>query len=94
MARICNRGIDELLRQRLAIATDVGKALQVVAGGKANYLARRCFFKIPEIEFMAIGVEAERQLTAQLLLDVVAILLRLLTANGCIAACLFGFYYR
>ncbi|MOA02372.1 hypothetical protein D3C78_1218210 [compost metagenome] len=55
-----DRGVYELLRQRLAITTDVGKALQVVAGGKANHLTRWGVLQIPEIQIMAIGVEAER----------------------------------
>ncbi|MNN35958.1 hypothetical protein D3C81_1498280 [compost metagenome] len=42
---------------------------------------------------MAVGVEAERQLTAQLPLDVVAVLFGLLTTNGGITAGLLGLNY-
>ena len=79
-----NRSVDELLRQWFAIATDVGEAFEIVAGRKANHLARRRVLQIPEIELVAIGVEAEWQLTTQLFLDVVAILFGLLAANGSI----------
>ena len=61
-----NRGIDELLRQRFAVAADVVKALQIVPRGKADDFARRGIFQIPEVDFQAIGIEAERQLAAQL----------------------------
>jgi hypothetical protein len=74
-----NRGVDEFLCQRLAIAADVGKALQIIARGKTNNLARRGILKVPEVGFVAIGVEAKREVTAPLLLDVVAVLLGLLT---------------
>jgi hypothetical protein len=43
---------------------------------------------------VAVGVEAERQLVAQLLLDVVAVLLCLLTANRGITTGPFGFDHR
>ncbi|MNJ55220.1 hypothetical protein D3C77_506980 [compost metagenome] len=43
---------------------------------------------------MAVGVEAKWQLAAHSLLDVVAILLRLFTADASIAAGLFGFNHR
>ena len=54
-----NRSVDEFLRQWLAVTTDVGKAFEIVAGGKANHLARRRTLQIPEIELVAVGVEAE-----------------------------------
>lgn len=86
-----NRSLDELLCQWFAIATDIGKAFQIVTGGKANHFARRSIFQIPKVGFEAVGVKAERQLAAQLLLNVVAILLGLLAAYGCVPAGLFGF---
>ena len=36
-------GVDELLRQRLAIAADIGEALQIISGWEANDFARRVF---------------------------------------------------
>ncbi len=42
---------------------------------------------------MPVGVKAKRQLTTQLLLDVVAVLLCLLTAKCRIATASFGFNY-
>ena len=89
-----NRGVDEFLRQRLTIAADIGKAFQIITRGKPNHFAWGRVFQIPKIEFMAVGVEAEWQFTTQLPLDVVAILLRLLTTNGRITACLFGLNHR
>lgn len=86
-----DRGVDELLRQRFAIATNVGKTFQIIACGEADDLAGRGILQIPEIELVAVGVETEWQLATQMLLDVVAILLGLFAANGGVAAGLFGF---
>ena len=54
----------ELLRQRLTIAAEVGESLQIVAGWKADHLARRCAAQVPEICFETVGVETERQFAA------------------------------
>lgn len=70
-----NRSVDELLRQRLSIASYIGEAFQVVASGNPDYFAWGGVFQIPEIKPVPVGLEAERQFTAQLLLNVVAILL-------------------
>ena len=72
---------------------DVLKAFQVVAGREAHHLARRIIFQVPEIGFVPVGVEAKWQFAAELLLNVVAILLGLLSPDGGIAAGFFCFHY-
>lgn len=83
--------VDELVGQRLAVAADIGEALQVVACGITHDLARRRVAEIPEPELATIGVEAEWQLAATLPLDVVAILLGLLAAQCSVTAGFLGF---
>ena len=36
-----NRGVDKLLRQRLAVAADIGEALQIISRRETNDFARR-----------------------------------------------------
>ncbi len=78
--------IDQLLGQGLTVAADILKPLKVITGREADDLARRVVVQIPEIDLVTVGVEAERQLATQLLLDVVAVLFGLLATQCSVLA--------
>ena len=83
-------GIDQLLRQRLAVAANVLKTFEIVAGGKTDNLSRRVVVQIPEPGVETVGVKTERQFAAELLLDVPAILLRLFPPESGVLAAFLG----
>ena len=82
----CDVGVDQFLSQRLSISANVLHPFQIIASWKADNLARRIVFKVPEKELVAVGVKAEGQFAAVLFLNVVAVLLSLLATDGGINA--------
>ena len=82
----CDVSVDQFLCQRLSISANVLQPLEVVACWNPDDLARRIVFKVPKVDVMAVGVEAEGEFAAVLLLNVVAVLLSLLATDGGINA--------
>jgi len=78
----CDVGVDQFLCQRLSISANVLHPLQIIASWKTDNLARRIVFKVPEKDLVAVGVEAEGEFAAVLLLNVVAVLFGLLATDG------------
>ena len=84
-----NGGVDQLSGERFAAPADVLEALKIVTGGKADNLSGRIVVEIPEKDLKTIGIKTERDLGAQLPLDMNAILPRLFATNGGITTCFF-----
>lgn len=84
-------GVDQLLSQWFAIPANVLETLQIIPIGKANNFARRVIVQVPEVSFKAVGVEAKRKLTTDLIVYVETILLGLLAPDGSIFTGFFCF---
>ena len=73
--------IDQFVRERLTISSNILQAFKIISRWKADDLSRREVAEIPKEDLETVRIEAIWQLTAMLRLNVVAILLGLLATD-------------